>query len=108
MLPAWHLGRTVDDLLQPLLLQLSRFHARDLGRPGPDPGVRVHLPDVLLQLDAGVGAVRALGEVGPGHVDEQALGRVHLDVGAVQALLALGCAGPEHAPDKGVLHAEQN
>ena len=72
---------------------MSRLgRAWDLGRLRPDPG-RVHLPDVLLQLDAGVGAVRALGEVGPGHVHQQALGRVPLDVGAVQALLALGGCG---------------
>ena len=49
----------------------------------------VDLPDVLLELDAGVGAVRALGEVRPRHVHQQALGRVALHVRAVQALLPL-------------------
>ena len=48
------------------------------------------LPDVLVQLDARVGAVRALGEVRPRHVHQQALGRVPLDVRAVQAFLSRG------------------
>ena len=66
----------------------------DLCWLGPVRGLcGVDLPDVLLELDTGVGAVRALGEVRPRHVHQQALGRVPLDVRAVQAFLPLNRRG---------------